>query len=358
MRALVSALAFTLAAGTTPTQKLSNGLEMPMLALGVFQYNVSQAHEAVTLALQNGFDMIDGGQAYANNKGVGQAINELISSGKRKRSDIWMQAKIDGCAFPGVGIGLGRCYEDTKKVLDQQLVDLNLDYVDSVIIHFPPFFDMMTGGCVLGICDMVRNQWKAMEEFYKANKTRAIGVSNYCKDCYHCLEEGNFDVMPHIHQLMYHIGMGPDKLGYLTHAHQHKMAVQAYSVLANKPEWYFWEPKGINPQILHGAAFKGKLGEIAKQHNVSTIQVALKWVLKRGLTVLTKSSNPKHLQEDAALWNFDLTTADMKILDEEVSTVSGFTGNPDHGLHGNPSWACHPPVSIPGRRMSTDPIAV
>lgn len=352
--ALAAPVAATLSGHEGHYQTLSNGLKMPLLALGVFQYNESQAEEAVKLALQNGFDMIDGGQAYANNKGVGRAINELVQGGLRRREDIWVQAKIDGCGFPKVGIRMGSCYEDTATILNQQLEDLNVSYVDSAIIHFPPFPDMMTGGCVLGICKMVQNQWKAMVEFYKANKTRAVGISNYCKDCFHCLEKGDFDVMPHIHQIQYHLGMGPDKLGYLTHASEHKMAVQAYSTLANKPEWYFWEPKGINPRILHGDAFNGKLGSIAKNHSASTIQVALKWIVARGITALTKSSNPKHLQQDADLWSFNLSTgfpgSDMAILDTEIKEFPPHLHNPDHGLHGNPSWACHPPVNY-GRRM-------
>merc|ERR1719456_762036 len=105
--------------------------------------------------------------------------------------------------------------------------------------------------------------------------------------------------------------MGSDNLGYVTFAKQKGMAIQAYSTLANKPSWYVWEPRGINPQILSGDAFDGKLGQIAKAHNVSTIQVALKWVVQQGFTALTKSSSPQHLKMDSDLWSFTLTEEDM-----------------------------------------------
>jgi len=348
MKLAVLVAVFARASAETHTQTLSNGVKMPMLALGVFQYNDSQAEEAVKAALQNGFSMIDGGQAYANNVGVGRGINALVSAGLRKREDIFLQAKIDGCGFPN--ISMTNCYGDTKKVLEDQLVELGQKYVDSTIIHFPPLPDMAVGGCRLGICDLVRGQWRAMVEFYKANKTRAIGVSNYCKNCYECLKPEEFDVMPQIHQIQYHLGMGPDKLGYVSYARGKKMALQAYSTLANKPDWYKWEPRGINPRILSGEAFGGKLGEIAKSHNVSTVQVALKWPLEHGFTVLTKSSNPKHLKSDADLWSFSLSDADMSTLNTEVPDWP--KSGKDHGLHGNPAWACHPPGSNPGMEES------
>lgn len=326
------------------TQTLSNGVKMPMLALGVYQYNDTQAESAVKAALVNGFSMVDGGQAYGNNAGVGKAVNAIVSAGLRKRKDLWIQAKVDGCGFKGVEFG--KCYEDTKAILEQQLVELNQTYVDSAIIHFPPLADMPIGGCRLGICNMIRNQWKAMVEFYKANKTRSIGVSNYCKNCYSCLEDGEFEVLPQIHQIQYHLGMGADKYGYVTFAKEKQMAIQAYSTLANKPSFYFWEPKGINPQILSGNAFNGSLGKIAKSHNVSTIQVALKWVVQHGFTALTKSSNPKHLQSDSDLWSFDLADEEMGTLDYEVPNWPA--AGADHGLHGLPAWACHFPGSNPG----------
>merc|ERR1712113_20772 len=163
------------------------------------------------------------------------------------------------------------------------------------------------------------------------------------KNCYECLSPSDFDILPQIHQVQYHLGMGADKEGYVTYAKEHQMAIQAYSTLANKPEWYVWEPRGMNPQIVSGKAFGGKLGQISKAHNVSNIQVALKWIVEQGFTALTKSSNPAHLRSDSDLWSFDLTLEDMEILSTEVPAwpMSG----PDRGLHGIPAWACHPPGS-------------
>jgi diketogulonate reductase-like aldo/keto reductase len=330
------------ASAVQPQQELSNGVQMPMLALGVYQYNDSQAEEAILAAFDNGFSMIDGGDEYHNNAGVGRAIQALLKKNV-SRDDIWIQAKVQGCAFENVP--LFKCYEGTKNVLEKQLTDYGLDFVDSMILHFPPLPVVAAGGCPGQLlCPLIENQWRAVQEFYKAGKARAVGVSNYCKDCYDNCLKGKFEVMPHIHQISYHLGMGKDKQGYVAHAKENGMALQAYSTLANKPSFYIWEPKGINPQILSGKAFHGKLGEIAQKHNRSTVQMALKWVVDKNMTALTKSSSPKHLLEDSDLWSFQLDDEDREALDFEEPWWP--KAGADHGLHGLPAWACHPPGSF------------
>lgn len=337
------------------TVTLSNGVVMPLLACGVYQYNDTQAKEAVVQSLTNGFSMIDTGAEYFNNQGVGEGVKEVLSSGARTREDIFIQAKVQGCMFPKTGIlpsfidHVG-CKNDTLAALERQLTELgDLDYVDSSILHFPPLPVVAAGGCLKNgaMCPMIQHQWAAMVDFYKAGKTRSIGVSNYCKECYdQCLKDAGFEVMPQIHQVQYHLGAGPDSAGFVTHAKENNMTIQAYSTLASKPKFYIWEPRGLNPRILSGDAFNGRLGEIATKHNKSTIQVALKWIVQQGFVALTKSTNPKHLRSDVDLFDFELD-------DEDLDPVTGLNyevpdwpaAGKDHGLHNTPAWACHPPLS-------------
>lgn len=324
------------------TLTLSNGVKMPSLALGVYQYNSTEAKTAVLAAFDNGFHMIDGGEQYHNNDGVGEAVQIMLKGGK-SRDSIFLQAKIEGCSYQGVR--MGHCYKDTLALAEKQLTDYGVDYVDSMVLHFPPIVVVAAGGCPGKLlCPMIRNQWKAMVEFYKAGKARALGVSNYCKNCYHnCLAEGNFDVMPHVHQISYHLGMGLDSQGFVSHAKENNMTIQAYSTLANKPKYYFWESKGLNKRLLTGEAFGGELKNISDRHNKSTVQVALKWVVQKGFTALTKSGNPKHLAQDADIYDFELSKEDLAVLDYEVPSWPA--SGADHGLHGIPAWACHPPIS-------------
>lgn len=327
------------------TVTLSNGVVMPLLACGVYQYNDTQAKEAVIQSLTNGFSMIDTGAEYFNNQGVGEGVKEVISSGARKREDIFIQAKIQGCGFPNTDIHLKGCQNDTYAALERQLTELgDLDYVDSAILHFPPLPVVAAGGCLQSFCPLIQQQWQSMVDFYKAGKTRSIGVSNYCKGCYDgCLKDHGFEVMPQIHQIQYHLGAGVDSKGFVTHAKENNMTVQAYSTLGSKPKFYIWEPHGLNPQILSGDAFQGGLGEIATKHSKSTIQIALKWIVQQGFVALTKSTNPKHLQSDVDIFDFELDDEDLEVLNYEVPNWPA--AGKDHGLHNTPAWACHPPVS-------------
>merc|ERR1712048_87727 len=136
----------------------------------------------------------------------------------------------------------------------------------------------------------IHNQWRAMVQFYKEGKAKAIGVSNYCKNCYdHCLLDADFDVLPHIHQISYHLGMGKDSQGFVSHAKKHNMTIQAYSTLANKPKYYFWEPTGLNRQILTGNAFGGKLGELRSSTTRRMFRLHCVGLCKKGLLLLPKA---------------------------------------------------------------------
>jgi len=101
---------------------------MPTLAIGVYQYNSTEASTAVWNAFQNGFYMVDGGEQYHNNEGVGEAVQGLIRT--RGRKSIFLQAKIEGCVYQGVR--MGHCYSDTKALAEKQLTDYGVDYVDSI----------------------------------------------------------------------------------------------------------------------------------------------------------------------------------------------------------------------------------
>lgn len=140
--------------------------------------------------------MIDTALDYNNQDGVGRAIAES----QVPREKIFVETKVPGCGMDPSMLNLFKCQEGTKKNLEKDLQLLNLSYVDLVIVHFPPIASMITRSCNSwsGGCQMVRAQWKAMEEFYKEGKARAIGVSNYCPSCFDCLKSAT--VQPMVNQ--------------------------------------------------------------------------------------------------------------------------------------------------------------
>lgn len=294
---------------TVPNIKLRNGVDMPMLATGVYQYNVSQAYDSISAWLRVGGRSIDTALDYWNQQGVGKAMRD---SGV-PRNEIFLQTKVPGCGNPLENTTRNpfTCYKDTKKNLASDLELLGLDYVDSVIIHFPPFpsFAVRSCGDLTGGCEMVRQQWKAMEEFYKAGKAKSIGVSNYCPSCFECLSKT--DVFPFTNQVMFHVGMGPNSGidSILNYSKAKGVVTQAYSSLGNTP----WGGHA-NGDILHGPV----TGAVAKAHNVSAVEVALKYIVDKGIPSVTKSSNPVHLASNLGVFSWNMTDAERDTLDKYV----------------------------------------
>lgn len=306
---VVAFLVQSSAAAEVPTITLRNGVKMPMLAAGVYQYNISEAYSSISAWLKVGGRSIDTALDYWNQQGVGQAMRD---SGI-PREEIFLQTKVPGCGNPGENTTRNpfTCYADTKKNLASDLELLGLDYVDSVIIHFPPFpsFAVRSCGELSGSCEMARQQWKAMEEFYKAGKAKSIGVSNYCPSCFECLAKS--DVFPFVNQVMFHLGMGPTSgiEDIIKYSKQKGVVTQAYSSLGNTP----WT-KHANPDILNGNVTTA----IAKNHQTSTVEVALKYVVDHGVPAVTKSSNPAHLQSNLNIFSWNLTDDEHVTLDNYV----------------------------------------
>lgn len=285
-----------------------------MIAAGTWQYNSSQAYESIKAALASGFTMVDTAYDYNNQDGVGRAIATV------PRERVFVETKVPGCLLDPSMKDPFHCYDSTKRAIEADLRLLNVSYIDLVILHFPPGQTMVFRSCgnLTGSCQMAREQWRAMEEFYKAGKLRAIGVSNYCPSCFDCLS--NAEVFPMVNQVMYHIGMGVDPHGFMSYGRSRGVVTQAYSVLGNAP-WSGHAAEEIT---------KGNLtSTIGLAHGKSSVQVALKWVVEQGVPAVTKSSNPAHLASDLDLWSWNFTADELSALNKH--------GSP----WGFPSFACN-----------------
>merc|ERR1712046_101298 len=118
---------------------------------------------------------------------------------------------------------MGGSASQTKAALAQNLDQLGLEYVDLVLVHFPPRGNS---------CSSMQAQWSAMEEFYKAGKAKAIGVSNYCPSSLDCIME-KATVTPAVNQVQYHVGMGVDPISVKSTSEKYGIHLQAYSPLGN-----------------------------------------------------------------------------------------------------------------------------
>lgn len=184
-----------------------------------------------------------------------------------------------------------------------------------VLVHFPPCVSAPPGlpspvvttcsknrtGCSADNCAALREQWAAMETALSLGLIRAAGVSNYCKSCLEALREAH--VKPAVNQVQLHVGMGPDPQGFVSTSRSQGMTLQAWSPLGHGGHG--------SGEILHGKLTTS----IGRAHNKSAAQIALKWILSKSIAVVTKSSNPEHLRENLALFDFALSDAEMSALD-------------------------------------------
>jgi diketogulonate reductase-like aldo/keto reductase len=303
----------TIAAGTggydnqASTKTLRNGLVMPLMSAGTWQYDNDEAASSVQAALAAGFRHIDTAYDYYNQAGV----SEGLAAAGLARKDVFITTKVPGCGVNGVNAS--DCLGSTAAFLQQDYSMLNSSYdlqgrVDLVLLHFPPCTVGKDGMTLCNVnkriscsnCDAIKAQWSAAVKAYQKGLYRAIGVSNYCTQCLQCLKD--FKVQPMVNQFQLHIGMGPDPQGFLAMNAARGIVSQAYSPIGSGGHG--------SSEILSGPLTT----KLAKAHNKTTAQVALKYLVQLGAAVVTKSSSLEHLKQDVELFDWSLTRRDMKEL--------------------------------------------
>jgi len=295
-----------------PTVLLNNGVEMPAVAAGTWQYSSTVAGQSVTAALSVGLTHIDTAHDYCADGSTApalascahhgggsnqQGISTALAATSRPRSSLFITTKVPACGSQGMS--RAHCTADTLKAAQQNLDELNVTYVDLLLIHFPP-----VGGCGALNCGLVREQWRALTQIYKANKTRAVGVSNWCISCFECLAKDADALVPAVNQFQFHIGMGADPGGLISYCKSKGVVPQAYSPLGDNTK-----------ELIDGPL----VTEIGSSHNKSGVQVALRWIWQHGVAVTTKSSSRAHLADDMALFDWTLTPAEMAKADAATS---------------------------------------
>lgn len=247
--------------------KLRNGVEMPILGYGVYQVSPSECERCVSDAISTGYRMIDTAQAYSNEEGVGNAMGK---SGV-PRNQLFIVSKI---WISNAG------YERAKNSIDESLRKLKSDYIDLMLIH-QPFGDYY-------------GSYRAMEEAYKAGKLRAIGVSNFYPDRFIDLAEFS-EIPPMVNQVETHV------FNQQIVAQQIMQEYGAH-IMA-------WGPfaEGRNNFFNNEA-----LVEIGNKHGKSAAQVALRYLIQRGVVVIPKSVHKERMEQNIDVFDFTLDSEDMQ----------------------------------------------
>lgn len=275
----------------TSTYTLANGIKIPIVGFGTWQTPDGEvAVSSVKAALQEGYRHIDTAQAYKNEEGVGRAIKE---SGI-PREEIFLTTKL---------WNKNHSYDLTMSSFAESLEKLQTDYVDLFLIHWPNPVDFRDHWQ-----EANAQSWKAMEELYEAGKIKAIGVSNFRP---HHIEElkKTAKILPMVNQIF--LAPGEKQEAVVAYCEENNIRLEAYSPLGT------------------GKIFAvPEMQELAAKHDKTIAQIALRWSLQHGFLPLPKSVTPSRIRENAQLFDFELSAADMAQIDA-LDGVVGKAGDPD-----------------------------
>jgi 2,5-diketo-D-gluconate reductase A len=270
---------------TTPTVKLNNGVEMPILGFGVFQVpDPNECEQSVLFALEAGYRLIDTAAIYLNEEAVGKAIKK--SGLPREELFITTKLWIQDTGF-----------ENTKKAFEKSLKRLQLEYIDLYLIH-QPYGD-------------VHGSWRAMEELNTSGRARAIGVSNFHPDRVVDLIAFN-RIVPAVNQIE-------------THPFQQQIDTQKI-LQENGVQHQSWGPFAEGKNDL----FKNELlSSIGKKYNKSIAQVVLRWLTQRGIIAIPKSVRKERIKENFDIFDFQLTAEDMQLIETLDTKTTAFFDHRD-----------------------------
>jgi alcohol dehydrogenase (NADP+) len=274
------------------------------VGLGTWQSEAGAVRLAVASALASGVRHIDCAAAYGNEREVGEAIADALARGVvRSRGELFVTSKLWVTrAFPG----------DVAGALAATLADLQLDYVDLYLIHWPVAIDRDAPfppppAARLGYdAARVAAVWREMEAAFDARRVRAIGTSNFsARKLARLLESAR--VAPAVSQIESHPALPNAR--EIAWAAARGIAVTAYSPLGSPQRPARLVADG-DPAPLHDAA----VAAIAAKHARSPAQVLLRWQLQRGVAVIPKSTAPARIAENADVFGFQLDAEDLRAL--------------------------------------------
>ena len=256
------------------TVTLNSGFNMPVLGFGTWTLNDDTAEDCVYYALKVGYRLIDTARYYGNEVEVGRAVNRAIQDGIVKREEIFITSKI----MPGN-------YNSPDAAIDNSLRNLNLDYIDLMLIHQPGYND--------------EEVYRALERGVKAGKIRSIGISNY-------YTPKDFDRIKNIATIV------PAVIQNENHIYYQNENLQAYVKKFGTvvESWYPFGGRGNTQKIFSDTTIQS----LAKKYSKTPAQIILRWQIQAGYIAIPGSANKKHIAENFNIFDFSLSVEDMNLI--------------------------------------------
>jgi len=274
--------------------RLRNGIEIPDIGFGTWNIPYGEdCEKAVFEAIKAGYRHIDTAGAYGNERSVGLGVKAAIREGLIKdRADVFITSKL---------WNTNRSYNKAFRGFDKSMRNLDLDYIDLYLIHWP--------------ANKVRYKnpdevnavaWQALEELYEDGRVKAIGVSNFLP---HHIEElkKSAKVLPMVNQIELHVGYMQEEI--VDYNKKNGIITEGYS------------PLGTG--ALLDNAF---LIELAEKYQTTVSAICISFLRKRGIIPLPKTTSPDRMSENLRLIRID--EEDMEILNK-LPFIGGHAHNPD-----------------------------
>ncbi|MGJ5650415.1 aldo/keto reductase [Staphylococcus warneri] len=257
--------------------KFYNGHTMPKVGLGTFRVeNNDDCTKAVKYAIENGYRSIDTAKVYGNEEKVGQGIKEGLESTGLKREDLFITSKLWLEDF-------GR--ENVEQAYENSLKRLDLDYLDLYLMHWPGTNEAL-----------MIDTWQGMEDLYKQERVKNIGVSNFNVDHFEALL-AQVSIKPVINQVEFH--------PYLTQK-ELRQYLDVQNIVMES-----WSPL-MNAQILDDEI----VNQVAQEVGQTPAQVIIRWNYQHQVVTIPKSVTPHRIDENLNILDFELNDDQMKKLDD------------------------------------------
>ncbi|CAN6311646.1 unnamed protein product [Urochloa humidicola] len=304
-----------------PVVPLSSGKAMPRVGLGTASFPLGEngdrrphVRDAILRAIDAGYRLFDTAAVYGTEAAVGDAAAEALRAGTiASRDELYVSSKLwIADAHPG----------SVLPALRKTLQNLQMEYVDLYLIHFPVSMKVTEAGGWsmlvkenLVAMDM-KGVWEEMEECHRQGLAKAIGVSNFsCKKLEHLLSFA--EIIPAVNQVEVHPYCRQNKLR--TFCREKRIQLSAYSPLGGKgTPW-------AHPTVTDSPVLK----QIAQDMGKSVAQVCIRWVYEQGDCVIPKSFNESRMRENLDIFNWELTE-DAR---HQIRSLPEFRGSYDFFVH-------------------------
>ncbi|MFR4250985.1 MAG: aldo/keto reductase [Christensenellales bacterium] len=247
---------------------LHNGVQMPLVGFGTFMLSEKTCTEAVALAIESGYRMIDTAEAYGNEKEVGEGMKKSGID----RKELFLVTKVNF-----------KSYENAEQTVMQSLANLQTDYIDLLLLHWP-FANYYAA-------------WRVLEKLYAEGKVRAIGVSNFEPDQLLDLIAYN-QVIPAVNQI--ETNLYCQRSAERIWMDKKQVAHMAYAPLG----------QGNRNEMFAESAVLA----LAEKYGKTPAQILLRFLTQKGIVVIPKSTKPAHIKENFTLFDFTLSADEMGLL--------------------------------------------